>query len=289
MASPGGWNADFQVPPWAALHHPVQGGSFQALPPPENSGRVRFWQVRGSDTRGKAQSRDLGSSERDARSMRRPPSPVWWRARSFRTGGKQQMTVQWTAHTLLNHEERAEPLLLPGALPVFTCTFKNRWQISLRFPRWLSGKESAAEQEIWVPSLGGESPGGGQGNPLQYSCWENPPGQRCLAGYRPWDHQESNTMDKGLLHYWAQACRLPVTEFLSLQSFLNSRSLPTARVCLLTATQKEKNCPWLPAAARGQGFRALWFTALGWGLQTGPHPDVWEKEWTVGPNSQKLC
>ena len=29
----------------------------------------------------------------------------------------------------------------------------------------------------------GRSPGGGHGNPLQYSCLENPPGQRCLAGY----------------------------------------------------------------------------------------------------------
>ena len=30
----------------------------------------------------------------------------------------------------------------------------------------------------------GWSPGGGPGNPLQYSCLENPPGQRSLAGYR---------------------------------------------------------------------------------------------------------
>ena len=30
-------------------------------------------------------------------------------------------------------------------------------------------------QEMWVPSLGqGRSPGGENGNPLQYSCLENP-------------------------------------------------------------------------------------------------------------------
>ena len=29
----------------------------------------------------------------------------------------------------------------------------------------------------------GRSPGGGHGNPLQYSCLENPHGQRNLAGY----------------------------------------------------------------------------------------------------------
>ena len=28
----------------------------------------------------------------------------------------------------------------------------------------------------------GRSPGGGHGNPLQYSCLENPHGQRCLVG-----------------------------------------------------------------------------------------------------------
>ena len=31
----------------------------------------------------------------------------------------------------------------------------------------------------------GRSPGGGHGNPLQYPCLENPPGQRSLAGYSP--------------------------------------------------------------------------------------------------------
>ena len=31
----------------------------------------------------------------------------------------------------------------------------------------------------------GSSPGGGRGSPLQYSCLENPHGQRSLAGYSP--------------------------------------------------------------------------------------------------------
>ena len=33
-----------------------------------------------------------------------------------------------------------------------------------------------------IPGLG-RSPGGGHGNPLQYSCLETPRGQRSLAGY----------------------------------------------------------------------------------------------------------
>ena len=51
-------------------------------------------------------------------------------------------------------------------------------RLSNRFPLWLSGKESAfnagAEGDAGsVPELG-RSPGGGHGNPLQYSCMENP-------------------------------------------------------------------------------------------------------------------
>ena len=36
----------------------------------------------------------------------------------------------------------------------------------------------------------GRSPGGGLGNPLQYSCLENPHGQRSLASYSPWGRKE---------------------------------------------------------------------------------------------------
>ena len=38
----------------------------------------------------------------------------------------------------------------------------------------------------------GRSPGGGHGNPLQYSCLENLHGQRRLADNSPWGRRESN-------------------------------------------------------------------------------------------------
>ena len=41
-----------------------------------------------------------------------------------------------------------------------------------------------------VPGLG-RSLGGGNGNPLQYSC-----GQRSLVGYSPWGHKESDTTEQ---------------------------------------------------------------------------------------------
>jgi len=45
-------------------------------------------------------------------------------------------------------------------------------------PQWLSGKESTCNagdtgDASLIPGWG-RSPGGGLGNPLQYSCWENP-------------------------------------------------------------------------------------------------------------------
>ena len=45
-----------------------------------------------------------------------------------------------------------------------------------------------------IPGLG-RSPGAGHGNPLQYSCLENPHGQKSMAGYSPWGHKESDTTE----------------------------------------------------------------------------------------------
>ena len=68
------------------------------------------------------------------------------------------------------------------------------------FPGGSEGKESACI----VGDLGslpglGRSSGGGHGNPLQYSCLENPDGQRSLAGYGPWSmvygHKQSDTTE----------------------------------------------------------------------------------------------
>ena len=46
-----------------------------------------------------------------------------------------------------------------------------------------------------IPGLG-RSPGGGQGNALQYSCLENTSGQKSLAGYSPWGSQEWDTTER---------------------------------------------------------------------------------------------
>ena len=54
------------------------------------------------------------------------------------------------------------------------------------FPGHSDGKESTCNVGDLGLILGlGRSPGGGHGNPLQYSCLENPHGQRSPADYSP--------------------------------------------------------------------------------------------------------
>ena len=62
------------------------------------------------------------------------------------------------------------------------------------------GSESTCSAGAVSLNLGsGRSPGGGHGNPLQYSCLENPHGQRSLVGCSPWGHKEWDTTE-GLTH-----------------------------------------------------------------------------------------
>ena len=65
------------------------------------------------------------------------------------------------------------------------------------FPGGSESKESACDTGDLSLILGlGRSPGGGNGNPLLYSCLENPHGQRNLAGYRPQGCKASDTTEQ---------------------------------------------------------------------------------------------
>ena len=52
-------------------------------------------------------------------------------------------------------------------------------------------KNPPAIRETWR-----RFPGEGHSNPCQYSCLENPQGQRSLAGYSPWGRKESDTTER---------------------------------------------------------------------------------------------
>ena len=60
-----------------------------------------------------------------------------------------------------------------------------------RFSGWLISKESNSQAGGMdsIPELG-RSPGEENGNPLQYSCLENPHGERSLVDYSPWGCKE---------------------------------------------------------------------------------------------------
>ena len=67
----------------------------------------------------------------------------------------------------------------------------------LGFPGGSDGKQYAcnAGDPGLIPGLGRLS-GEGKRNPLQYSCLENPHGQRSLAGYSPWGHKHLDTTEQ---------------------------------------------------------------------------------------------
>ena len=74
--------------------------------------------------------------------------------------------------------------------------------IYMGFPGGSDGKESNCNAEV-----SGSIPGSGRysgeesGNPLHYSCMENPYGQRSVVGYSPWSHKESHTTECLTLHF----------------------------------------------------------------------------------------
>ena len=70
------------------------------------------------------------------------------------------------------------------------------------FPGDSEGKESACNEGDagLIPGLG-RSHGEGNGNPFQYSCLENPQGQRSLAGYSPWGRKEWDITERLHFHF----------------------------------------------------------------------------------------
>ena len=76
-------------------------------------------------------------------------------------------------------------------------TLRRYMLIYLLFPGGSDSKESSCNAGDLGSAPGlGRSPGGGHGNPLQYSCLENPQGQKSLVGYNPWDCNESDTAEQ---------------------------------------------------------------------------------------------
>ena len=87
-----------------------------------------------------------------------------------------------------------------GSIPLMgKILWKRKWQLTpvfLGFPGGSDGRESACSAgDLGSVSGLGRSPGGGHGNPLQYSHLEHPHGQRSLVGHSAWGHKELDTTE----------------------------------------------------------------------------------------------
>ena len=150
-----------------------------------------------------------------------------------------------------------------------SCVGKIPWRrdrlptpIFLGFPGGSDSKESACN----VAHLGsipesGRSPGGGHGNPLQYSCLENPHGQRSLVGYSPWGHKEPD-MAK---HSTALCVWLYLRACMSVYSFMRLRGMYYSYYKRGILRLREKNL---------KAFQQV----RSWGLK-----------WTIPPPTASLC
>ena len=97
----------------------------------------------------------------------------------------------------------------PSSIRVFSNEFLSIYMcvcVCMRLPGFPGGSD-CKESTCNVGGLGsiprlGRSPGDMNGNPLQYSCLENPHGQRSLEGHSSWALKESE-MTVGLsTHAW---------------------------------------------------------------------------------------
>ena len=137
---------------------------------------------------------------------------------SFRIDWFGLLSVQGTLKSLLQHHSSKASLLWHSAFfmvqlshsymttgetialtirtfvgKVMSLLFNTLSSFVMGFPGGSDGKESVCSVGDLglIPGLG-RCPERGHGNPLQYSCLENPHGQRSLAGYSSWRCKESD-------------------------------------------------------------------------------------------------
>ena len=124
--------------------------------------------------------------------------------KSVKIYGKNKLVHEWPGSQGLRHTKRLHAQLVPTSF-IHDVTFvltevqaARSSFITSHPPASLVAqmvKNSPAMWETWLQSLGG-----GHGNPLQYSCLENPHGQRSLAGCSLWGCKESDMIVQLSIH-----------------------------------------------------------------------------------------
>ena len=74
---------------------------------------------------------------------------------------------------------------------LFLTIYLGASQVALAAKSLPTNARDIRDEGSTLPGLR-RSPGGGHGNPFQYSCLQNPHGQRSLEGYSPLGHKESD-------------------------------------------------------------------------------------------------
>ena len=107
-----------------------------------------------------------------------------WSSDSLRVEGR---VVKDLHGSLSGHGRQTVPL------PFYDKRISGQVMLLRGFPGGSYGKESACNAGDLgsIPELG-RSPERGHGNPLQYSCLENPHGPRSLVDYSPWGRKKSD-------------------------------------------------------------------------------------------------
>ena len=108
-----------------------------------------------------------------------------------------------TLGTILHLSEPQLPLLWNRRVGTMTYSCRILWihllwiWLCVDLPCSSDGKESDCNAgDLGVIPGSGRSSEEGNGNPLQYSCLENPHGQRSLVGYSSWDPKELDTTER---------------------------------------------------------------------------------------------
>ena len=111
-----------------------------------------------------------------------------------------------TSHSLLfllSVDTQVFPYNLDHLFPPLGCLLRHFSLVHVWLYSYLGFTGGSDDNELAcnVGDLGlitglGKSPGGGHGNPHQYSCLENPHGQRNLVGYSLWGCKESDMTEQ---------------------------------------------------------------------------------------------
>ena len=145
------------------------------------------------------------------------------------------MGTWWDGELINQNRNKEERIQVEGRIGILGNELRTCWIWRISMWSWhlhldilwvFSGDSDSKESTCNAGDLGliselGRSPGGRHGNPLQYSCLENPHGQRNLVGYSSWGCKESDMTDHRI-----SKCRCELDSYIYIYIFFFSNFWP---------------------------------------------------------------